>query len=94
MEKLDLKKARCQAKIVGTAVTVAGAMLMTLYKGPLVELVWSKYIHPHSLGTTSSGSTYDKDFFKGTMFLIIATLAWAGLFVLQVSDAKESRNSI
>jgi hypothetical protein len=89
MEKLDLKKARCQAKIVGTAVTVAGAMLMTLYKGPLVQLVWSKYIHPHnSLGTTSSGSTYDKDFFKGTMFLIIATLAWAGLFVLQVSDAK------
>ncbi|XP_059460167.1 WAT1-related protein At5g07050 [Corylus avellana] len=93
MEKLDLKKARCQAKMVGTGVTVAGAMLMTLYKGPLVELVWSKHIHPHnSFETTSSGSTYDKDFFKGTMFLIIATLAWAGLFVLQAHALKTYRN--
>lgn len=95
MEKLDLKKTRCQAKILGTAVTVAGAMLMTLYKGPLVELVWSKHIHPgKSYETTSSGSTYDKDFFKGTMFLIIATLAWSGLFVLQVSDHAKKKEII
>uniref|UniRef100_A0A7N0TRI5 WAT1-related protein n=1 Tax=Kalanchoe fedtschenkoi TaxID=63787 RepID=A0A7N0TRI5_KALFE len=34
MEKIiDLKKVRCQAKIVGTALSVAGTMLMTLYKG-------------------------------------------------------------
>ncbi|KAE8682097.1 WAT1-related protein [Hibiscus syriacus] len=46
MEKIDVKKVRCQAKIVGTMVTVAGAMLMTLYKGPIVELFWSKNIHP------------------------------------------------
>jgi hypothetical protein len=95
MEKIDVKKTRCQAKILGTAVTVAGAMLMTLYKGPLVELVWSKHVHsgkPYE--TTSSGSTYDKDFIKGTMFLIIATLAWAGLFVLQVSDHAKRKKEI
>ncbi|PIN04068.1 hypothetical protein CDL12_02259 [Handroanthus impetiginosus] len=34
MEKVDIKKVRCQAKVVGTVVTVAGAMLMTLYKVP------------------------------------------------------------
>ncbi|XP_022932786.1 WAT1-related protein At5g07050-like [Cucurbita moschata] len=33
MEKLEMKKVRCQAKVVGTTVTVGGAILMTLYKG-------------------------------------------------------------
>lgn len=92
MEKLDLKKLRCQAKIVGTVVTVAGAMLMTLYKGPIVEMVWSKYIHPHKSGDSGSGEASDKDWFKGSMFLIIATLAWSGLFVLQAHTLKTYRN--
>jgi hypothetical protein len=47
MEKVNLKKARCVAKVVGTLVTVAGAMLMTLYKGRVVEMVWTKHMHLH-----------------------------------------------
>ena len=86
MEKLNLKKVRCQAKLVGTIVTVAGAMLMTLYRGPLLEMVWSKHIHPRKSYTTDIAG--HKDWFKGSVFLIIATLSWSGLFVLQVSDAK------
>lgn len=80
-----MKKVRCQAKVVGTAVTVAGAMIMTLYKGPIVELFWTQHAHPHdkSDATTSTASS-DKDWFLGSIFLIIATLAWASLFVLQV----------
>ncbi|KAL0429466.1 UNVERIFIED_CONTAM: WAT1-related protein [Sesamum radiatum] len=32
MEKVDIKKVIYQAKVVGTIITVGGAMLMTLYK--------------------------------------------------------------
>ena len=81
MEKLDLKRVICQAKLVGTLVTVAGAMLMTLYKGPIVEMVWTKHKHAHEVQTNESN---DKDWFKGSIFIIIATLAWAALFILQV----------
>ncbi|PNT52461.1 hypothetical protein POPTR_001G032500v4 [Populus trichocarpa] len=92
MEKLDMKKVRCQAKLVGTAVTVAGAMLMTLYKGPIVEMLWSKHIHPRKSFVTDTTGTTDKDWFKGSIFLIIATLAWSSLFVLQTKALKTYKN--
>uniref|UniRef100_A0A2N9ENH1 WAT1-related protein n=1 Tax=Fagus sylvatica TaxID=28930 RepID=A0A2N9ENH1_FAGSY len=90
MEKLNLKKVRCQAKIVGTIVTVAGAMVMTLYKGPILEMVWSKHIHPRKSYTTDI--TGHKDYFKGSMLVITATLAWSGLFVLQTHTLKTYKN--
>ncbi|KDP40571.1 hypothetical protein JCGZ_24570 [Jatropha curcas] len=92
MEKLDLKKVRCQAKLIGTAVTVAGAMLMTLYKGPIIEMVWSKHAHSGKSDTTETTGTNDKDWFKGSILLIIATLAWASLFVLQTKALKTYKN--
>ena len=87
MEKVNLKKARCVAKVVGTLVTVAGAMLMTLYKGRVVEMVWTKHMHlhgPHPADAAAAAAAADKDWFTGSIFLIIATLAWASLFILQV----------
>ncbi|XVF82476.1 hypothetical protein PTKIN_Ptkin16aG0051700 [Pterospermum kingtungense] len=92
MEKIDVKKVRCQAKIVGTVVAVAGAMLMTLYKGPIVELFWSKNIHPKQSNATDTTASTDKDWVKGSIFLIIATLAWASLFVLQAKALKTYKN--
>ncbi|KAF3499375.1 hypothetical protein F2Q69_00045296 [Brassica cretica] len=89
MEMLDVKKLWCQAKIAGTVVTVAGAMLMTIYKGPIVELLWTKYMHlQHANDTPSSNSNDNKDFLKGSILLIFATLAWASLFVLQAKILK------
>ncbi|XP_038892785.1 WAT1-related protein At5g07050 [Benincasa hispida] len=89
MEKLEMKKLRCQAKVLGTLVSVAGAMLMTLYKGSLLQMPWSK--HSHHL-TNSNETSNNKDWFKGSIFLIIATLAWASLFVLQNQALKTYKN--
>ncbi|KAJ0978939.1 hypothetical protein J5N97_014413 [Dioscorea zingiberensis] len=89
MEKLDLKKAICQVKLVGTIVTVAGAMLMTLYKGPIVEMIWTKYIHAHEANVPGAVDPTGKDWFKGSIFVIIATLAWASLFILQAEALKK-----
>ncbi|KAK3017166.1 hypothetical protein RJ639_006626 [Escallonia herrerae] len=83
MEKLDMTKVRCQAKVVGTMVTVAGAMLMTLYKGEVVEMVWSKHIHPRKTYVPNTSGTEDRDWLKGSILLIIATFAWASFFILQ-----------
>ncbi|XP_010554740.1 PREDICTED: WAT1-related protein At2g40900-like [Tarenaya hassleriana] len=42
MEKVEMKKVRCQAKVVGTVVTVVGAMMTVLYKGPFIN-----FLHTH-----------------------------------------------
>ncbi|KAL7134270.1 hypothetical protein ABFS83_11G015300 [Erythranthe nasuta] len=92
MEKVDIKKVRCQAKVIGTVVTVAGAMLMTVYKGHVINMFWSNYIHPKSNNINNNPSTpqnADKDWFKGSILLILATLAWASFFILQAITLRK-----
>ncbi|XP_009610630.1 WAT1-related protein At5g07050-like isoform X2 [Nicotiana tomentosiformis] len=83
MEKVHIKKLRCQAKVVGTIVTVAGAMLMTLYKGHVINLVWSNNIHTNTSNVPEPNEATDKDWLKGSILLILATFAWASFFILQ-----------
>ncbi|KAK6119184.1 hypothetical protein DH2020_047078 [Rehmannia glutinosa] len=92
MEKVDIKKVMYQAKVVGTIITVAGAMLMTLYKGPLVDMVWSKHRQSSGHTGTTTPETSDRDWFIGCILLIIATLAWASLFILQKAALKTYSN--
>ncbi|KAB8988204.1 hypothetical protein FH972_026895 [Carpinus fangiana] len=86
METLDMKKVRCQAKVVGTILTVAGAMLMTIYKGHVVNFVWSEHMH-HPRSYAPTGAT-DKNWVKGSILLIIATFAWASFFIIQAVTMK------
>ncbi|KAL5700397.1 hypothetical protein ACHQM5_025842 [Ranunculus cassubicifolius] len=86
MEKVDMKKVRCQAKVLGTVVTVAGAMLMTLYKGPIMEFVWSVHAQTHESSIPNASA--DKEWLKGSILLIFATLAWAALFIVQAITLK------
>lgn len=83
MEKLHIRKLRCQAKVLGTIVTVGGAMFMTIYKGSDIKLPWTESAHhPKNVPAEGTGAG-DKDWLKGSILLIIATLSWAAFFILQ-----------
>ncbi|XP_062118144.1 WAT1-related protein At2g37460-like [Humulus lupulus] len=86
LEKLNIWSIRTQAKVVGTTATVAGAMVMTLMKGPILELFWTK-------GTASGhhgqgGGTSLAHSIKGSLMITVGCFSWACFMVLQAITLK------
>ncbi|KAK9068498.1 hypothetical protein SSX86_012612 [Deinandra increscens subsp. villosa] len=85
LEVVDLKSIRSQAKVIGTITTLVGAMLMTLVKGPLIELFWTK-------GTTNKNVIHNgvdlHHSLKGAFMIIIGCLGWSCFMVLQAITLK------
>ncbi|CAI0443072.1 unnamed protein product [Linum tenue] len=82
LESVNLKKVHSQAKILGTIVTVGGAMLMTLIKGARVDLPWTEGVQA---ATTSAAA---QDPVKGAIMLAIGCISWAGFVILQTITLK------
>ncbi|CAH2058583.1 unnamed protein product [Thlaspi arvense] len=80
MEKVEMRKVRCQVKVVGTLVTVVGSILMIFYKGPFISLFQSHL---------AASSPLAGDYLKASLFLLLASLSWASFFVLQASTLEK-----
>ncbi|KAL7618004.1 hypothetical protein Lser_V15G02143 [Lactuca serriola] len=80
LEQVNLKNIRSQAKVIGTITTVAGAMLMTLVKGPILELFWTK-------GRTNSNVVNNgvdlHHSLKGAIMITVGCFSWSCFMVLQ-----------
>lgn len=57
MEKLDIRSLSSQAKIVGTIVSIAGALVVVLYEGPRIIKSVSPHPSLHSHQTLNSSQT-------------------------------------
>lgn len=86
---MNFKKVRSIAKVVGTIITVSGALLMTLYKGPIIDFIkfgggggGDGAGGPHG---GAASAALDKHWVPGTLMLLGRTFGWAGFFILQVS---------
>ncbi|CAH9114042.1 unnamed protein product [Cuscuta europaea] len=85
LEKVRLKSIRSQAKIIGTVATVGGAMMMTLVKGPVLELFWTKSIgHGHP----ATGAIDLAHSIKGALMITFGCLSWAFFVILQAVTLK------
>ncbi|RZS22224.1 hypothetical protein BHM03_00054980, partial [Ensete ventricosum] len=79
IEKLRINSRHSQAKIVGSLVTAAGALLMLLYRGPVVEFVWSKGRSHRDTATSQSSGNW----LTGVFMLLGSCLCWSSFFILQ-----------
>lgn len=89
MEKVNLKRIHSQAKIAGTVITVTGATVMTLYRGPIVDILW--YSH-HGATTThkaAGASSSGQHMLAGTIMILACTCSWSGYFIVQSMTLKE-----
>lgn len=93
LEKVYLRKFHSLAKVIGTVITVSGAMVMTLYKGPAFQIIkGGGAIGHHSNSSSNTTEPSDQHWVVGTVMLISSCASWAGFFILQVSIAATSNS--
>ncbi|OIS97584.1 PREDICTED: WAT1-related protein At2g39510-like [Nicotiana attenuata] len=83
LENVNIWKIHSQAKIVGTIITLGGAMVMTLVGGPTIGLPWTK----HS-STTNVASPTELNPVKGALFILVGCFCWACFYNLQMITLK------
>ncbi|MBA0768046.1 hypothetical protein Gotri_016883 [Gossypium trilobum] len=85
MEKLELKSSKSQIKVLGTLVSISGALVMTLYKGPPIL---SLPIQPHLHPSPSTMLTTSKIWLIGGLFIATASLSLLANIIGQVVVLK------
>lgn len=84
MERVRIKDRGCQAKVIGTAVTLGGAFLMALYKGPVLGVGGSSTSH---VGQPENVNDPTGDHWLiGACFILIGCAGFSAFYILQVSE--------
>ncbi|KAG8658577.1 WAT1-related protein At5g07050 [Manihot esculenta] len=83
LEGLDLGNPRGIAKVVGTLVSLAGVMTMTLYKGPIMANLWPPLIHIHR----KTGSNHES-WLKGSILTVASCISWSAWYIMQAFILK------
>nr|GLL40230.1 WAT1-related protein At2g39510-like [Ipomoea trifida] len=86
LEKVEVRKLHSQAKILGTVVTLGGAMIMTLVRGPNIGLPWTK--HTQHLQTATATLHSQQDLVKGAVMIMAGCSCWAIFYILQAITLK------
>ncbi|TYH51467.1 hypothetical protein ES332_D10G276900v1 [Gossypium tomentosum] len=87
LERVEIGKVRSQAKVAGTGVAVGGAMIMTIIKGPILELPWTKGRN-HYLGQHGASGAHKQDMVMGALLLLAGCCCWACFVISQARILK------
>ncbi|KAJ4960125.1 hypothetical protein NE237_020035 [Protea cynaroides] len=87
VEKVDLRSSGSQLRIMGSIVSISGALIVTLYKGPSIGIKPS--IHPSQTPTSSSSNALTaSNWILGALFLLAASLSASIWNTLQAATLK------
>ncbi|KAK7373139.1 hypothetical protein VNO80_06537 [Phaseolus coccineus] len=87
LERMKIKEVGCLAKMSGTVVTLGGAFLMALYKGPILRIAGSSPTHvaqPENVNDPSG-----THWLLGACFLLIGCAGFAAFYILQAITLRK-----
>ncbi|XP_047317486.1 WAT1-related protein At5g07050-like [Impatiens glandulifera] len=82
LEVLDLGHLKGIAKVLGTLISLAGVMTMTLYKGPTIKNLWPPLIH------IQGSSVFQEDWLKGSLLTVASCVSWSIWYIMQAFTLK------
>ena len=82
LEAVDLRNPRGIAKVLGTLVSLGGAMVMTFYKGPIITNLWHPLIHMQHTATHH----VHENWLKGSVLTVSSCISWALSYIMQVPN--------
>ncbi|KAH0686080.1 hypothetical protein KY284_016633 [Solanum tuberosum] len=80
LEIVNVEDPRGIAKIIGTLVSLAGVMIMTLYKGAILKNLWHPIIYIHQ-----GNNVVKEDWVKGSILTIASCITRAIWYIMQGS---------
>ncbi|KAL1563158.1 WAT1-related protein-like protein [Salvia divinorum] len=83
LEVVNIRSPRGIAKILGTVVSLAGVMTMTLYKGALLRKIGDALIHIN--GRTS---VVQENWLKGSILVVASCITWSIWYIMQAYTLK------
>eukprot|EP01018_Ginkgo_biloba_P012890 Gb_22525 [translate_table: standard] len=86
MERVNFRSMGGQARVLGTLVCIGGALIVTLYKGPVIRMPWSPLVHHHH---TNDPVGVSQDWLKGSLFIIISYITYSLWLIQQANIMKE-----
>ncbi|KAG6659448.1 WAT1-related protein At3g28050-like [Carya illinoinensis] len=89
MEKITLRSASSLAKILGTIVSVSGAFVVTLFKGPPIVIA-----HPASLSLSQPLSSENSNWVIGGLLLTAEYILVPLWYIVQAQIMKEYPNEL
>ncbi|KAI3902530.1 hypothetical protein MKW92_005740 [Papaver armeniacum] len=84
LETVNMRSMSGNAKVLGTVVTVCGAMVLTLYKGKQRQFITLQKNHINWLYPNNRTERWT----IGTIALVIGTLLWSSWFLVQAKISK------
>lgn len=78
MEQLDVRNPRGLAKIFGTLCSLAGVMIMTSCKGPVIRNLGKPLIH-------IARNNLHENWTKGSILTVASCLTWSAWYIMQVN---------
>ncbi|TMW82553.1 hypothetical protein EJD97_005639 [Solanum chilense] len=83
LEIVNFEDPRGIAKIIGTLVSLAGVMIMTLYKGAILKNLWHPLIYIHK-----GNNVIKEDWVKGSILTVASCITWAIWYIMQAYTLK------
>ncbi|KAF3433750.1 hypothetical protein FNV43_RR24853 [Rhamnella rubrinervis] len=88
LEKVKVSSLHSLAKVLGTIVTIGGAMFMTMVKGPILNLPWGDYHKGNNHQQESTTALNKQDPLKGGLMVTAGCVSWSAFIILQAITLK------